>query len=267
MKRILFFMATLLLSAGAFAQNVNSNKRVYGDVNGDGVVNINDVVAVVNIILTPEYFYLGTTQPTVNNYKSLLGVETSYSSIDNAVGTVVPIAAGETLYMMCPVSWMDGKGVELEDISGNTINFMEEKDESTISGYVIYKTQVWNDATELTLKTKKYYYFAGKYPANQQSFCLNWSSFDEDAFLAWDSKQAANSINEIKEILSANGGVVSMNSNKECIYIVAPTEIIDQISGIRMPVGYLMIERFDGTNYSMLLGDEVYTTRMTIEFK
>lgn len=137
----------------------------------------------------------------------------------------------------------------------------------SISGYVIYKTQVWNDATELTLKTKKYYYFAGKYPADQQSFCLNWSSFDEDAFLAWDSKQAANSINEIKEILSANGGVVSMNSNKECIYIVAPTEIIDQISGIRMPVGYLMIERFDGTNYSMLLGDEVYTTRMTIEFK
>ena len=53
MKRILFFMATLLLSAGAFAQNVNSNTRVYGDVNGVGVVNINDVVAVVNIILTP----------------------------------------------------------------------------------------------------------------------------------------------------------------------------------------------------------------------
>ena len=155
MKRFLFFMATLLLSAGAFAQNVNSNTRVYGDVNGDGVVNINDVVAVVNIILTPEYFYLGTTQPTANNYKSLLGVETSYTSIDNAVGTVVPIAAGETLYMMCPVSWMDGKGVELEDISGNTINFMEEKDVSTISGYVIYKTQVLNDVTELTLKIRE----------------------------------------------------------------------------------------------------------------
>ncbi len=172
MKRILFFMATLLLSAGAFAQNVNSNKRVYGDVNGDGVVNINDVVAVVNIILTPEYFYLGTTQPTANNYKSLLGVETSYTSIENAVGTVVPIAAGETLYMMCPVSWMDGKGVELEDISGNTINFMEEKDESTISGYVIYKTQVWNDATELTLKTGeiKYYFSIGTTPITADNY-------------------------------------------------------------------------------------------------
>lgn len=172
MKRFLFFMATLLLSAGAFAQNVNSNTRVYGDVNGDGVVNINDVVAVVNIILTPEYFYLGTTQPTANNYKSLLGVETSYTSIDNAVGTVVPIAAGETLYMMCPVSWMDGKGVELEDILGNTINFMEEKDESTISGYVIYKTQVWNDATELTLKTGeiKYYFSIGTTPITADNY-------------------------------------------------------------------------------------------------
>ena len=172
MKRILFFMATLLLSAGAFAQNVNSNTRVYGDVNGDGVVNINDVVAVVNIILTPEYFYLGTTQPTANNYKSLLGVETSYTSIDNAVGTVVSIAAGETLYMMCPVSWMDGKGVELEDILGNTINFMEEKDESTISGYVIYKTQVWNDATELTLKIReiKYYFSIGTTPITADNY-------------------------------------------------------------------------------------------------
>ena len=172
MKRILFFMATLLLSAGAFAQNLNSNTRVYGDVNGDGVVNINDVVAVVNIILTPEYFYLGTTQPTANNYKSLLGVETSYTSIENAVGTVVSIAAGETLYMMCPVSWMDGKGVVLEDISGNTINFMEEKDESTISGYVIYKTQVWNDATELTLKTGeiKYYFSIGTTPITADNY-------------------------------------------------------------------------------------------------
>lgn len=172
MKRILFFMATLLLSAGAFAQNVNSNTRVYGDVNGDGVVNINDVVAVVNIILTPEYFYLGTTQPTANNYKSLLGVETSYTSIDNAVGTVVPIAAGETLYMMCPVSWMDGKGVELEDISGNTINFMEEKDVSTISGYVIYKTQVLNDVTELTLKIReiKYYFSIGTTPITADNY-------------------------------------------------------------------------------------------------
>lgn len=172
MKRILFFMATLLLSAGAFAQNVNSNTRVYGDVNGDGVVNINDVVAVVNIILTPEYFYLGTTQPTANNYKSLLGVETSYTSIENAVGTVVPIAAGETLYMMCPVSWMDGKGVELEDISGNTINFMEEIDESTISGYVIYKTQVLNDVTELTLKIReiKYYFSIGTTPITADNY-------------------------------------------------------------------------------------------------
>lgn len=172
MKRILFFMATLLLSVGTFAQNVNSNTRVYGDVNGDGVVNINDVVAVVNIILTPEYFYLGTTQPTANNYKSLLGVETSYTSIENAVGTVVPIAAGETLYMMCPVSWMDGKGVELEDISGNTINFMEEKDVSTISGYVIYKTQVLNDVTELTLKIReiKYYFSIGTTPITADNY-------------------------------------------------------------------------------------------------
>ena len=41
------------------------------------------------------------------------------------------------------------------------ISFLEEKDEVTISDYVIYKTQVWNAPNDVVLKTTSYYYYAG----------------------------------------------------------------------------------------------------------
>ena len=54
---------------------------------------------------------------------ALPGAVTTFSSIDEAVGTEADVATGETLYMMCPTSWMAGKSVALEDKSGNTIDF------------------------------------------------------------------------------------------------------------------------------------------------
>ena len=42
----------------------------------------------------------------------------------------------------------------VEDENGVTINFSDEKDDVTISGYTIYRTQVWNETSTTTLKAK-----------------------------------------------------------------------------------------------------------------
>ena len=154
----------LLLSVNVSAQTSQAPKRIEAetqqkyDLNGDGVVDvadINDIIAFMknHAGAADGYFYLGTTQPTAENYRILPGVVTSYTSIDDAVGTAVSVAAGETLYMLCPAAWLNGKTVELEDNAENKISFLDEKDATTISGYVIYKTQVWSASNDVVLKT------------------------------------------------------------------------------------------------------------------
>lgn len=157
-----FFMllaAMLLGCVSAFAQSGN-NESLKGDLNEDGIVDVGDINAILKImkdgggpVTVDSYFYLGTTKPTAANYKSVPGIVAAFTSIDDAVGTTAPVAAGETLYMLCPAAWVTGKNVALEDNSGNTIDFLDEKDAATISGYVIYKTQVWNAPNDVVLKT------------------------------------------------------------------------------------------------------------------
>ena len=163
-KKFFMLLAAMLLgSVSAFAQGGNNNPAK-GDVNEDGIVDVADINAILKImrdgggpVTVGGYFYLGTTKPTAANYKTLPGVVTSFTSIDDAAGTTASVAAGETLYMLCPAAWMDGKTVELEDNSENKFSFLDEKDEATISGYVIYKTQVWNAPNDVVLKTEPAY--------------------------------------------------------------------------------------------------------------
>lgn len=152
--RIFTLLAVMIFaSISAFAQSI---EHIKGDVNGDGRVNVADIASIIDIIAKGEagYFYFGNVRPTAENYTSLPGVIGSYTSISEASGATATIAAGETLYMMCPASWMEGKSVELEDESGNPISFLEEKDAITISGYVIYRTQALNDEKTIVLKTQ-----------------------------------------------------------------------------------------------------------------
>ena len=113
-KTIFMLAAMLLMSMGAFAQSGN-NTPAKGDVNNDGTVDVADIVAVIDIMkngggtATVGYFYLGTTEPTAENYKTLPGVVTTYTSFDAAVGTSASVAAGETLYLLCPAAWMEEK--------------------------------------------------------------------------------------------------------------------------------------------------------------
>ena len=161
---LLLTAVMLMLGVNVFAQSGSTNP-VKGDVNGDGVVSVADIVAVIDIIMngggtaTDCYFYLGTTVPTADNYKTLPGAVTTFTAIDEAVGTEADVAAGQTLYMMCPTAWMEGKSVAVETQSGETIDFLEDVDDATVPGYLIYKTQVWDAPSTVTLRTNVYYYF------------------------------------------------------------------------------------------------------------
>ena len=76
MKRFSFIFAALLLSVGTFAQSGNNGTPLKGDINEDGVVNLADVTALVNLILnggggtaqtTTYYWYVGQTNPSNNS--------------------------------------------------------------------------------------------------------------------------------------------------------------------------------------------------------
>lgn len=208
--RFFSFVAALLLSVCAFAQSGNIDPA-RGDVNGDGVVDVADITAVIGImkngggtVQVNGYFYLGTTQPTAENYQTLPGVVTTYSSIDEAVGATASVASGQTVYMLCPAAWVKEKSVALEDRDGNTIDFLEEKDATTISGYVIYKTQALNAPNNVVLKTTTtYYYSAGTTEVTTSNYT---------------SANNATAVSSVSSIPSS----LDISSMKGYVYIVLP---------------------------------------------
>lgn len=154
MKKNLFLLlvAVLLMSTRVFAQ---STENWDGDVNKDGRVDVADIVAVIDLMQIGQFFYLGTTQPTADNYMTLPGVVASYTSINEAIGATAFVKAGETLYMLCPVGWINGKIVEVKDGNGNNIKFLEDVDAVSIQGHVIYRTSVWNNSTDVSFINKE----------------------------------------------------------------------------------------------------------------
>ena len=210
-KKLFLMAAMLLMSVGAFAQSGNSLK---GDVNGDGVVDVADIVAVIDVMAKGEadYFYFGTKQPTAANYTSLPGVVSTYTSMIEANGATVNVTAGQTIYLLCPASWVNRNPGELEDNNGNSINFSEEKDLATISGYVIFTAKALN--TSKTISLKAYTYYLG--------------TTDQETFTIADFNKTGVKPTTL-ECLPAIGDVVTIWIYPESWGL--PTEIIDDSSG------------------------------------
>lgn len=144
----------------------NDATPLKGDVNGDGMVDVADIVAVIDVMEKGDagYFYLGTTQPTAENYASLPGVVSTYTSITEANGATINVTDGQTIYLLCPASWVEGKTVKLDDNDGNPINFSEDLE--TVSGYVVYTANGLSSSKTISLKVENtvvnYYWYVGQ---------------------------------------------------------------------------------------------------------
>jgi hypothetical protein len=94
-KKLLLMAAMLLMSVCSFAQN--NNTPLKGDVNGDGKVDYNDVLAVLKIMkeaggtkeATTYYWYVGQTDPSTMT--SISPIVTDNSSPGwRLIGTTLP---------------------------------------------------------------------------------------------------------------------------------------------------------------------------------
>ena len=141
-KKLFVLLAAVLLSVGAFAQSGNG-EPLKGDVNGDDVVDVADVVAVLQIMKEGEgigerqyYVSVGTTPVTASNFKT----------VNNA--TQVTVSSYESQYEFTPEGteyvyvlvggdyWVS----TITDQASNTPVDFSVVTDVEISGYTVYKT-------------------------------------------------------------------------------------------------------------------------------
>lgn len=136
-----FFMllAAVLLSASAFAQSGNTG-TLKGDVNGDGVVDVADINAIIQIMKdgggtgeeTKCYFYVGTEKPTSLSQVSVVEsylAEQTYTNNSGAKSHIFVLTTSD-------------KNVTFINLAtGNPID-QNEIDTTTIPGYKIFETAV-----------------------------------------------------------------------------------------------------------------------------
>ena len=85
---------------------MDGKKSGTADVNEDQKVNALDIVTVVNLIKETNYFLLGTEVPTKDNYTTLDGVVTTYTSLGEAMEKASRVySAGEWAVVLYPFSW------------------------------------------------------------------------------------------------------------------------------------------------------------------
>lgn len=126
-----FFM---LMGGSAWAQS-----DVKGDVNKDGVVNEQDIAAILAIMAknngvaekTKYYWYVGQTEPTSSNYTTLATQVTSYPetydyTVEKRGYIYILLSNSKTLSQIIDTS------------NGFDINYSETT--SSVSGYKLYKT-------------------------------------------------------------------------------------------------------------------------------
>ena len=136
-KKLFFFAAMLLMSVCGFAQS-GGGDPITGDVNEDGVVDVGDIVAVIDIIQsnTPitYYWYVGTTKPTSLTYDGVTTVS-SYQAQQTYTNN-----SGAKAYIY--VLTNSDKTVDFYDPSDLSTPSTKTEDTTTISGYKITNMNV-----------------------------------------------------------------------------------------------------------------------------
>lgn len=169
MKRIYLFVLSalmMLMSTSAMAQS----ETVKGDVNGDGVVDVADIAAVIKIMTNngdiekKYYWYVGWTKPTsLDNLKTLatgthngmsLGGQTSKASGEklltnsSEIGPMIPPAQ---YYVVIPSNY-NIYDATLQNVPITNTSFSEVAD-VTITNHKIY---ICND-TQVTVSGLEIY--------------------------------------------------------------------------------------------------------------
>ena len=136
-KKLFFLAAMLLMSVCGFAQS-GGGDPITGDVNEDGVVDVGDIVAVIDIIQsnTPitYYWYVGTTKPTSLTYDGVTTVS-SYQAQQTYTNN-----SGAKAYIY--VLTNSDKTVDFYDPSDLSTPSTKTEDTTTISGYKITNMNV-----------------------------------------------------------------------------------------------------------------------------
>ena len=155
MKRIYLFVLSalmMLMSTSAMAQS----ETVKGDVNGDGVVDVADIAAVIKImtdngsIEKKYYWYVGQEAVTVDNYTTL--AESSSTKYTTKNYTTEKFGK---MYILVPDIV---KSIKIKDVNANTyVAESAYKIDSTIniSGYNVYVTSAFGGKAPQIIE---YYY-------------------------------------------------------------------------------------------------------------
>lgn len=137
-QKILMLLAAVLLSSvSAFAQSGNS-EPLKGDVNGDGIVDVADIAAIIDIMANGGgtqskcYFYVGTEKPTSLSQASVIESYPAEQVYTNNSGTKSHIF----------VLTNSDKNVTFINLATNNPVDQEEIDTTTIPGYKIFETAV-----------------------------------------------------------------------------------------------------------------------------
>lgn len=150
MKRIYLFVLSalmMLMSTSAMAQS----ETVKGDVNGDGVVDVADIAAVIKImtengsIEKKYYWYVGQEAVTADNYTTLATQVTAYPTtheytVEKRGYVYVLIANNKSITRMYDTS--NGFDQAYNEIT------------SPIAGYKLYKTASAAAGTPLAMVIK-----------------------------------------------------------------------------------------------------------------
>ena len=154
-KKILSLLAAFFMLFGTSAM-AQVDSTLEGDVNGDGVVDIADIAAVIAIIkqnaeANPTYYwYVGQTAVTTDNYATL--AESSSTKYTTKNYTTEKFGK---VYILVPDIV---KSIKIKDVNLNTyVSEAKYKIDSTIniSGYNVYVTSAFGaDAPQII----EYYY-------------------------------------------------------------------------------------------------------------
>ena len=156
-----FFMllaAVLLSSASAIAQSGN-NEPLKGDVNGDGVVDVADIAAVIAIIKnnaalqTTYYWYVGQTDPSTMTSISPIVTDTT-SPGWREIGTTLPTySSSNMLWNGAQNSILFGGRTEYYiALPNNTLKVYNSGGDNEIDGCTSLGTKVINSVTYYVYK-------------------------------------------------------------------------------------------------------------------